>query len=84
MQNGELIQEFECLVIRSNDKIVECEIHDLTQRKPVEYAEIYRSSFKNFDSSLLTEGRVFYWKIFQQQNEKKKLIQNHVHEFQLR
>lgn len=80
MQNCKLIQEFECLVIRANDKIIECEMHDLTRCSPVEYAEIFRSAFENFDTSVLIEGRVFYWKIF----KNEKFYENYFSEFQLR
>lgn len=85
MIQEKLIQKFECLVVRANDQIVECELHDLTDFKPVEYAEIHRSFFKNFDSSLLTEGRVFYWNIFMREDSARCILYcEQISEFELR
>ena len=85
MIKEKLIQKFECLVVRTNEQIVECELHDLTDLKPVEYAEIHRSVFKNFDSSLLIEGRVFYWNIFVREDVARHSFScEQISEFELR
>jgi hypothetical protein len=59
-----LLQQWECVVLRVRDDLVECEMHDLTNdSEPVEYAEVYINEFSLFDKPLLCEGAVFYWSI---------------------
>lgn len=82
MNDKQLVQEFECLITCAKKETIECEMHDLTNLEPVEYAEIYRSRFKNFDPSVLTEGRVFYWKIYKQENS--NFFYNYLDEFFLK
>lgn len=65
-----LLQQWECVVVRVYDDIVECELHDLTnESQPVEIAEVYLEEFNVFDRDLLQEGAVFYWSIGHETSE---------------
>lgn len=59
-----LLQQWECIVLKTDDKTVHCEMHDLTdETKPIEYAELFWSEFNDYDKPFLDEGAVFYWSI---------------------
>ena len=52
---------FECLVHAVDDECVECEAHEVNSSNPVEFAEVYLSTFPADIRPLLVEGAVFYW-----------------------
>lgn len=59
-----LLQQWECVVLDTDDETVHCEMHDLTdESNPIEYAELLWSEFNDYDRPLLQEGTVFYWSI---------------------
>lgn len=59
-----LLQQWECVVLSTDDETVHCEMHDLTdESNPIEYAELLWSEFNDYDKPLLHEGAVFYWSI---------------------
>lgn len=59
-----LLQQWECIVIETDQETVKVEMFDLTdETNPVEYAEIYWSEFNDYDKPLIEEGAVFYWSI---------------------
>lgn len=59
-----LLQQWECIVLTTDEQTVHCEMHDLTdERNPIEYAELFWSEFNEYDKPFLDEGAVFYWSI---------------------
>jgi hypothetical protein len=59
-----LLQQWECVVQRTDNECVECEMYDLTnEASQPEYASIYLDEFNLFDRPLLEDGAVFYWSI---------------------
>ena len=59
-----LLQQWECVVISTDEETVHCEMHDLTDEdNSVEFAELLWSEFNDYDKPLLVEGAVFYWSI---------------------
>lgn len=59
-----LLQQWECVVLSTDDETVHCEMHDLTnETNQIEFAELLWSEFNEYDKPLLQEGAVFYWSI---------------------
>lgn len=59
-----LLQQWECVVLATDNETVQCEMHDLTdETNSIEFAELLWSEFNEYDKPLLEEGAVFYWSV---------------------